>query len=458
MSSSDDTGRDGSEPRDTRHDAGPRPYRGGGNRFQLSPRTRLRLSTSFTTIVAVCLLVAVVGGYGVYVGYGEPDTTTESATVGSWDVGTAFEHYGVVQEDTAVFSAGQQLKDRALYFGRLTPTLEGTHLVYHDGDAETATVTSELRLVVRSVETSSEGTAVHWQESERLATTEVSDLRAGERHRTAFVVDTVAVTERIEAIRSDLGATPGETEVMVVANTVVTATVAGERHVDEREDQLRLSLSTAVTEQQDGTQAIGGVYRPTVSVTDPATYETTRTTEVPVEPSPVAQAGGPALLVLGLLGAFVVGGLRYTGALNLTPAERRRLAFETERADNAEWISRGVQPAETAQRVELDSLDGLIGVAIDSNRRVIEADGTPQRYVVIVDDVTYVFEPPADPADPVVPLRSDETEPAPTAEREQPGREDKDEDEDEDEARAGDDTVDGPVTGTKPLFEWINNR
>lgn len=445
MSSSDDTGRDGSEPRDTRHDAGPRPYRGGGNRFQLSPRTRLRLSTSFTTIVAVCLLVAVVGGYGVYVGYGEPDTTTESATVGSWDVGTAFEHYGVVQEDTAVFSAGQQLKDRALYFGRLTPTLEGTHLVYHDGDAETATVTSELRLVVRSVETSSEGTAVHWQESERLATTEVSDLRAGERHRTAFVVDTVAVTERIDEIQSDLGATPGQTEVVVVADTVVEATVEGERHVDEREDRLQLSLSTSIADQQNGTRAISGVYRPTASVAGPATYETTRSAEVPVEPSPIAQAGGPALFVLGLLGVLVAVGLRYTGALDLTPAERRRLAFETERADNAEWISRGIPPAEPDRRVELDSLEGAVGVAIDSNRRVIEVDETPPQYVVIVDNVTYVFEPPAVPADPIGAPQVDESEPEAIKIGEQPTPDDEADEED---------IADEPVSDTaETLFE-----
>ena len=445
MSSSDGTGSDGGGLGGTRHESVPRSYRSGWKRFQLSPETRLRLSTSLTAITVACLLVTVAGGYGVYVGYGEPKTTTEPSTVGSWEVDTAFEHGGVVQEDTAVFSTGQRLKNRALYFSRPTPTLEGAHIIYHEGDAETATATSELRLVVRSVETDNEETIVYWQESERLATTEVSGLQAGERQRTTFAVDTVAVTERIDEIQSALGATPGQTEVVVVANTVVEATVEGERHVDEREDQLRLSLSTSITEQQNGIRTISGVYRPTASVTDPATYETTRRTEVPVEPSPVAQAGGPALLVLGLLGVFVAVGLRYTGALDLTPAKRRQLAFESERADNAEWISQGIPPTKPDRRVELDSLEGLVGVAIDSNRRVIEVDETPPRYVVIVDEVTYVFEPSAVPADQTEAPRVDESEPEAVEIGEQPAPNDK--------ADEGD-VADEPVSDTaKAPFE-----
>jgi hypothetical protein len=50
-------------------------------------------------------------------------------------------------------------------------------------------------------------------------------------------------------------------------------------------------------------------------------------------------------------------------------------------------------------RVELESLDGIIGVAIDSNRRTVESDKAPSRYVV-VDGVTHVFEWPAVPTDP----------------------------------------------------------
>ncbi|ERG96432.1 DUF5305 family protein, partial [Haloquadratum walsbyi] len=218
---------------------------------------------------------------------------------------------------------------------------------------------------------------------------------------------------------------PGQTEVLVVADTVVEATIEGERHDDERKDRLQLSLSTSIAEQQNGTQVISGVYRPTASVAGPVTYETTRSAEVPVESSPIAEAGGPAFLMLGLLGMLVAVGLRYTGALDLTPAERRRLAFETERADNAEWISRGIPPTEPDRRVELDSLEGAVGVAIDSNRRVIEVDETPPRYVVIVDDVTYVFEPSAVPADQTEAPQVDESELEAIKLGEQPAPDDK---------------------------------
>ncbi|ERG96433.1 MAG: hypothetical protein J07HQW2_02912, partial [Haloquadratum walsbyi J07HQW2] len=129
---------------------------------RLAPKTRSRLLRSFTALVVACLLVTAAGGYLTYTGYGE--TTTETAVVGSWEVDTGFEHGGTVRDDTAMFNAGQRMENRPLYFSRLTPTLEGTHVVSHEGDAETATATTELRLVIRSVETGNEETTVYWQE------------------------------------------------------------------------------------------------------------------------------------------------------------------------------------------------------------------------------------------------------------------------------------------------------
>jgi Predicted transcriptional regulator len=74
--------------------------------------------------------------------------------------------------------------------------------------------------------------------------------------------------------------------------------------------------------------------------------------------------------VLGLLGVLVAVGLRYTGALDLTPTERRRLAFETERVDNVEWIFRGIPPTEPDRRVEL--LRSIMTERPDSIRQLAE--------------------------------------------------------------------------------------
>ena len=396
-----------------RRDSGDERRLGGTLRSRLAPETRSRLSGSLVAVVTLCLLVAAAGGYLTYAGYGEPETETETTTVGSWQVDTGFEHSGVVREETSIFNAGQRLANRPVYFSRITPTLEGAYVVGHDGDAETAAGTIELRLLVRSVETDGETTTVHWQESERLAATEVRDLQPGEKQQIEFAVDTTAVAERVDEIRSELGATPGRTEVAIVADTVIHAAVEGDRHVDEREDRLQVDISTSVTERQDDTQTVSGVYRPTVSLAGPTTYETVRTVEVPVEPSPVTRVGGPALLVFGLLGTLVVVVFRSVGALDLTAAERERLTFENERAENDEWISRGTPSVENDRQVTLDSLDGLVGVAVDSNRRVIESDGSLPRYVVVVDDVTYVFQPPEVPTEPADSPRVEETASAP---------------------------------------------
>jgi hypothetical protein len=59
-----------------------------------------------------------------------------------------------------------------------------------------------------------------------------------------------------------------------------------------------------------------------------------------------------------------------------------------------DWITAASPPQEAfeAPRVEVDSLDGLVDLAIDTNRRVIE-DADRGEYLVLGDGVIYTYTP-----------------------------------------------------------------
>ena len=360
----------------------------------LSLGDRATISKYLPVVAVAFLLVAAGGGYLAYAAGTAPATETRTETAGTWSVEPGFEHGAVVRESTTVFPAGTRLENRQLYFSRLAPVLDGEYVLTHRGDTESASGAVELRLVLEATEEvdgssapgagGEDGTIVHWRETETLGTETVEELAPGEERRVAFETNTTALVERIDSIEKELGAAPGTTGIAIVADADLEADVAGERFVDTRDDRLEISPG-------------GGTYRVESSLTESEPYQATRTVQVPVEPSPIELYGGPALLAVGLLGAVLAFVAGRADLFALEGHERALLEYRRTRSDYDKWISMGSVPAEDDRTVaELDSLDDLVNVAIDSDRRVVEREGQSPRFVVLDDDVRYVFDP--DPA------------------------------------------------------------
>jgi hypothetical protein len=123
--------------------------------------------------------------------------------------------------------------------------------------------------------------------------------------------------------------------------------------------------------------------------------------EVEATYGPLRSTAGPLLAVLGVLGGVAVVAGRHRGTLSVSQTEREWLAYRATYREYEEWISTG-HVADTAlppSRVTLDSLDGLVDVAIDSNRRVIH-DKERGCHLVVVDETLYAYDPPASPSRP----------------------------------------------------------
>lgn len=348
---------------------------------QLLVRTRAVLDEWFALVVAALLVLSLIGGWGVY-GAIAADQTDQKRTdqSDSWSTTGGFEHRAVVQEENEVFDVGTELTDRRTYFATISPDLEGEFRYTYDASTGDLAVDVRLERVVRAVD--EDGDVEHWAVNETLDRTTVEDFEPGEEQVATFSVDVPAVANETERIEESLGASPGTVETVVVAEVTTAGTVDGDP-VD-RTEVYELEI-----------EPDGEVYH----VDGPAAE---RWTSGGPDPSPNAAAAssagllgptGSALLLVGSFGALVtIGSAKRRGTLAPSERELERLRLSAERDGFDDWISRGSLPSDLHERsrIDVETLEDLVDVAIDCDRRVIEDADV---YYVVDGELLYVYEP-----------------------------------------------------------------
>ncbi|SDG21290.1 DUF5305 family protein [Halorientalis regularis] len=357
-------------------------------------RIRSTVDGQFGAVVFVLVATLLVGGWLTYGAYATTETTVEQEQRAQAQYVGAFDHEADVVVDSPVFDAGTTLSNRTAYFTQATPVLDGTfRYTYTATDGGNVSVTATVEAVFRSVADGEDG-GEYWRVTRPLNRTTAS-IEPGETVRLSFSENVTELLNESQRYDESVGGTPGTLAVAFAADVTTEGTVNG-RSV-ARSQTYRLGLS-----------ADDSVYR----VDDPGTItnatKQTRAVRTQVQPGLVGRVGGPALLVVGLLGLLALGTLRYQGQLALSEAERAYMAYERDRNEYEEWITAARLPPEARDgpTVEVDSLEGLVDIAIDSDRRVIE-NGPDGEYVTVVDDVVYRFSAPPEPdSDPLSPLVS----------------------------------------------------
>jgi hypothetical protein len=88
-------------------------------------------------------------------------------------------------------------------------------------------------------------------------------------------------------------------------------------------------------------------------------------------------------------------GFRYGGYIELTDEERELVEITQARQRFTEWITTGEFPSEREydETVLVDDLEGLVDVAIDTNKRVIE-DTQLGVFTVLDDAYIYIYVQP----------------------------------------------------------------
>lgn len=329
-------------------------------------------------ILIVVLILAAAGvGWWAYQINLEPSVETEQRLTEQWSESTAYSHSAPITNESLPFAAGERASDRPLYYTALSNELDGSYRYEYTADSGSVDVTTDTYLLIRGGRMENGNmTETYWELSEPLAA-DSETLDPEESHRVGFTVDIREVLETIGTVEQQLDSTEGIVDVRVVS----VSELAGDVESDSVETTYRSELPIVVSPS---------TFRVDDPVTVDETHESFETVEVLAEPSPLQAYGSIVAFGVVVMLLVVVLGLRYSGYTELTDEERELIEIKQARERFSEWITTGEFPSEREyeQTVLVDTLEGLVDVAIDTNKRVIEDE---QLGVSTVLDDTYIY-------------------------------------------------------------------
>ena len=337
-------------------------------------RIRQTVDKNYSLILIVLVVAAGIGGWAGYTAYFDPGVETEERTISTWSRTATFTHGAEVTRPNPIYSTGRRLTNQRAYFPQISPFLEGEYqFSYTSSSGGNVDVVTELRLLVRR------GEGDFWQSTRTLQSNQAADIGPNREIISTYRFNMSQVQDRLDRVSDTLGETPGQTEIVIRAETRMTGEING-RQVDRRfVDDCRLV--------PDGDAFL---------VSDPGPISNnsaqTRTIQREQEYSLLWRGGAPLLIIVGFGGA---GGLVYwrrKGALTLTVEERERLS----RDEYSEWVSHGTLPQsfdpDDDEFVELESLGDLVDIAADIDDRVLY-DSEYNCYAVLDGGYSYVYWP-----------------------------------------------------------------
>lgn len=336
--------------------------------------SRLNLHIAANSVILIAVLVVLglgllTGAVYVYLTPPVADPPPEEQEV--FEIDVALEDSAIVEDNTPLYSQGERLEGKSAYFlnASSTLTLEATVDVPDDRDVEV-----EQRLVLEERATRDERT--FWSR-ERLLAAEGTTVTDGETQ----LEGTIDVVQ----LRGE------QAEVESVIETVARPTA-----------QLRLETSYEL-ETDDGEEYEGELYlTPDLEITSNAYWidgdrtvseAETRTIERdPIEQSP--DMGQVSVLTILGIALLLAAGIVARKSRELDVEELR---LETAHAEYGEWISEGeVIVNSDSQYVYINSLEDLVNVGIDADKRVIY-DPDLDVYTVADGNIVYYFA--KDPTD-----------------------------------------------------------
>lgn len=297
------------------------------------------------------ILSMAAGGY-IYM---TPPTETVTERVDQQAVSASIEHSARVTGQTTLYDQGERLIDASAYLFAATPQVRLDAVVTAPPGTDT-----NLRLTVE-LEATNNG-EVFWSEQQLLGTRN-QQVSGGEASVTT-ALNVSRLSEKVSTTRAELGETGLLSTRLNLTVTYDTGTYQGE-----------LVVTSPVVMAQNA-------YWFDQDLTD--SNEHFRTVERTVEAQPDLET---------VFGLEIAGIVALGGAAALIYGRRREDLSQIETAlahdRYEEWISEGELPTQTDKKhVHINSLEDLVDVAIDSNKRVLH-DTELNTYAVVDGDIIY---------------------------------------------------------------------
>lgn len=352
-----------------------------------SVRTRAFLDQWFAVVVIVLLALTLVTGWWAYQVNLVPETEQQERLVEEWSESSSYQHRALIVNESIPFEKGQVVTNRPIYYFNLSKTLNGTYAYSYEADGGDVSVDTDTFLLIRAGQlTNQQVNQTFWRVARPLDAKSTDSLAPGDEHTVAFQVDIRSVLRTISTVQRQVGASEGLVDVRVRSVSRIQGTVEGEQINRTYQSDMVMTVNPAT-------------FRVIQTNLVSETHQTFETTEVLVQPPPTKAYGSIALTALLGVTLVIVVVARLGGYSELTEEERELIQIERDREQYSEWITTGTFPSERdyEQTVLVDDLEGLIDVAIDTNKRVIE---DPQLGVstVLDDNYIYIYVRPDSPA------------------------------------------------------------
>lgn len=324
-----------------------------------------RLVASHGHVIAAALLVVGLLAFaGAWAAFTAIPTEQVTAQVNQQTVATSLDTRAVVTGNSTLYDQGEVLRNMPVYFFEASPELTlslNTTVPQGPRVSVTQAVTLEFR-ATRDGEP-------FWSENRTLVREQRRTADGLVRTTTTLnLTDVRAAVEQRRSEVSDVG--------VFHTNLLVRVTYDTGRYSGTFAEETSLVIT-------------GRAYWLAEDVTASRTHAETVTRTAPGKRDPLRYGGLAGLGVLALLGA---------AGTALWYQRLDALAIETKlsRSRYEEWISDGEFPTGTNKKyVRINSLEDLVDIAIDSNKRVLY-DGDFDIYAVIDSDIIFYFS--TDPA------------------------------------------------------------
>lgn len=329
----------------------------------MSARLKL-LIANYGTVFAIVLVLLALVAFGVaWQTYDDTPTHVESEEVDIEEYAVNTQTMAEVDAaDAELYEQGETLVDRPVYFFNESPTLQ---LQVAFEPPEDADVEATAQLYIEYEATRND--QVFWDRREELFVEELDEETTLETQR-----DMRNVTRDIQRVQERVG-TVGSVD----ASFVLFVDYESEEYDGSLNASAPIEFSTSA-------------YWLDEELSDDARESRTVTHEVPGEPD-MSQVG--LFVLVGLVLLSLAGAI---GAVLWQGIDTEKLRTDLARSEYSEWISRGEVPTRGEKEyVSIDSLEDLVDIAIDTNRRVIY-DGSIDTYAVVEGDLMYFYSPNAE--------------------------------------------------------------
>ena len=315
-------------------------------------------------IAVVLLVIGTLGTGAAGWVYTHPPTTEITDQTGKQTVESSLQTQAVVSGETDLYEQGTTLRGQPAYLIDATPNVTlalETHLPAN----ASGTIDQNLELVYTATH---EG-EVLWRRSTPL---HGKTTRRGETVSTQTHVSIPTILARQSGYQQEFG-------------EAAAVSVGIRVSVEYRTNQYEGTLSDVYAIES------GSRWYSIPSETMSQTHSTPKTRTIELEITDKPRFYVPAILGIVCLAGGVLVGSTYRRSSRQLSSEDLETAVHQRRYE--EWISHGTLPRATTElTVQLDSLEDLVDVAIDTHERVIH-DTETNEYAVLHDSTRYSYEP-----------------------------------------------------------------